>query len=221
MRRWQSHKIVEAEQITSCANTITNKTVTTSDGLNAHRHEVPESFFARGLPDVGDYLVIYEDGYMSWSPKKAFEEGYTPHDAGLGVKSWADDMENIQRWPGLLATGWLSWGEEDRAQYMVENGLEYDERGLLRYKDTADSDVNVVWNLKQKLNNDNNMPPSPTTPDRWEYTIAALPLHPNDFNERGAEGWELVAATGTYTSPPSPHNTARGHQIFIFKRKTT
>lgn len=26
---------------------------------------------------VGGYLVIYSDGYESWSPAKAFEEGYT------------------------------------------------------------------------------------------------------------------------------------------------
>ena len=26
--------------------------------------------------DLG-YYVVYDDGYMSWSPTKAFEEGYT------------------------------------------------------------------------------------------------------------------------------------------------
>lgn len=28
-------------------------------------------------PGPGDYLVVYEDEYTSWSPKKAFEDGYT------------------------------------------------------------------------------------------------------------------------------------------------
>lgn len=28
-------------------------------------------------PQVGGYLVQYEDGYQSYSPAKAFEEGYT------------------------------------------------------------------------------------------------------------------------------------------------
>jgi hypothetical protein len=32
---------------------------------------------ARGTPQVGDYFVQYDDGYQSWSPAKAFEEGYT------------------------------------------------------------------------------------------------------------------------------------------------
>ena len=26
---------------------------------------------------VGGYFVVYADGYRSWSPKKAFEDGYT------------------------------------------------------------------------------------------------------------------------------------------------
>jgi hypothetical protein len=29
------------------------------------------------MPLPGDYLVIYEDGYRSISPAKAFEDGYT------------------------------------------------------------------------------------------------------------------------------------------------
>jgi len=28
-------------------------------------------------PEVGGYLVVYKDGYESFSPAKAFEEGYT------------------------------------------------------------------------------------------------------------------------------------------------
>jgi hypothetical protein len=33
--------------------------------------------FSRYMPVQGDYLVFYEDGYQSFSPKKAFEDGYT------------------------------------------------------------------------------------------------------------------------------------------------
>lgn len=29
-------------------------------------------------PIVGGYYVVYKDGYKSFSPAKAFEEGYTP-----------------------------------------------------------------------------------------------------------------------------------------------
>jgi hypothetical protein len=33
--------------------------------------------FSRYMPLPGDFLVVYDDGYESISPKKAFEEGYT------------------------------------------------------------------------------------------------------------------------------------------------
>lgn len=33
--------------------------------------------FARGEPEHGDYLVVYRDGYTSWSPRSEFEDGYT------------------------------------------------------------------------------------------------------------------------------------------------
>lgn len=33
--------------------------------------------FARGFPSSGDYMVRYGDGYLSWSPKNKFTEGYT------------------------------------------------------------------------------------------------------------------------------------------------
>ena len=38
---------------------------------------VEKEVVSRYLPMPGDYLVIYEDGYRSISPAKAFEDGYT------------------------------------------------------------------------------------------------------------------------------------------------
>lgn len=39
---------------------------------------VPEDYIARHRPEIGGYYVQYADGYQSYSPAKAFEEGYTP-----------------------------------------------------------------------------------------------------------------------------------------------
>ena len=69
--RWQSHKKVWADKIVK----IGEGAILHLD-CGGHR-EVPDNFFARGFPQVGDYYVRYEDGYESWSPTKAFEEGYT------------------------------------------------------------------------------------------------------------------------------------------------
>lgn len=38
---------------------------------------VNEDLFKRYTPMPGDYYVVYEDGYCSFSPRKAFLEGYT------------------------------------------------------------------------------------------------------------------------------------------------
>lgn len=38
---------------------------------------LPLATAMRYAPVVGDYLVVYDGDYKSFSPKKAFEEGYT------------------------------------------------------------------------------------------------------------------------------------------------
>lgn len=38
---------------------------------------VSQSYMRKHDPQVGGYWVIYKDGYTSWSPAEAFEEGYT------------------------------------------------------------------------------------------------------------------------------------------------
>lgn len=39
---------------------------------------VPTDMFARYTPVPGDFYVVYEDDYKSFSPRKAFLDGYTP-----------------------------------------------------------------------------------------------------------------------------------------------
>jgi len=38
--------------------------------------DVDEAYMEKHKPEVGGYYVVYKDGYKSWSPAKAFEEGY-------------------------------------------------------------------------------------------------------------------------------------------------
>ena len=81
LAEWKSHKIVRAgkllqqpEDDTSLSEVI----LTVEDGNGAPCNVgVPRNFFSRSAPSRGDYVVIYDDGYKSWSPAKAFEEGYT------------------------------------------------------------------------------------------------------------------------------------------------
>jgi hypothetical protein len=39
--------------------------------------EVDAAYVQRHKPQIGGYYVVYDDGYKSFSPAKAFEEGYT------------------------------------------------------------------------------------------------------------------------------------------------
>jgi hypothetical protein len=39
--------------------------------------EVSPEWMRKHNPQIGGYFVQYEDGYVSFSPAKAFEEGYT------------------------------------------------------------------------------------------------------------------------------------------------
>ena len=38
---------------------------------------VNHDYVRKHQPQVGGYFVVYKDGYKSWSPAEAFEEGYT------------------------------------------------------------------------------------------------------------------------------------------------
>lgn len=77
MERFRSHKTVEAAKIIYAERTESGMLI----GAEGEREEilVTEGPVIHKLPSelLGGYLVRYEDGYMSWSPAKAFEEGYT------------------------------------------------------------------------------------------------------------------------------------------------
>ena len=38
---------------------------------------VSGDYLGKHTPQLGGYYVVYDDGYSSFSPAKAFEEGYT------------------------------------------------------------------------------------------------------------------------------------------------
>ena len=72
MPRYQSHKKVWALKIAK----LDGLTIYPADGRYAAISIEPE-MLARYTPVAGDYYVVYDDGYKSFSPAKAFEDGYT------------------------------------------------------------------------------------------------------------------------------------------------
>lgn len=70
--RYQSHKIVRAAKIVSITREGANAVLALNGGL----HTVSIEWADKTMPVVGGYFVVYDDGYTSFSPAKAFEEGY-------------------------------------------------------------------------------------------------------------------------------------------------
>jgi hypothetical protein len=74
MQKFKSHKIVEAARIDSMQVTGRTRTLKL---VNAPPVEVDQTWCAKHQPEVGGYYVVYPDHYTSYSPAKAFEDGYT------------------------------------------------------------------------------------------------------------------------------------------------
>lgn len=78
--KYRCHKIVHALKIKD----ITNPNNATDGSRLIYFEEegyAPIAFERRFIdnhnPQIGGYYVVYEDGYKSYSPAKAFVEGYT------------------------------------------------------------------------------------------------------------------------------------------------
>lgn len=80
MKQYIGTKIIEAEPAYRCMDGHGHITIT---------DDLPVAF--PNFPSVEDgYRVRYADGYVSWSPKEAFEEAYRPTDAmnfGLAIEA--------------------------------------------------------------------------------------------------------------------------------------
>jgi hypothetical protein len=72
MPSYRSHKVVRAVKIESVDTSYQRLFV---DGGKILKLD-PE-YFQRHMPEAGGYFVLYEDSYQSYSPAKAFEDGYT------------------------------------------------------------------------------------------------------------------------------------------------
>lgn len=87
--RWRCIKVVEAFKIGDIvglqAEELTADDEPKADGAMIYPEDtrlspvtVTREYMDKHKPQVGGYFVRYNDGYESWSPAKAFEEGYRP-----------------------------------------------------------------------------------------------------------------------------------------------
>ncbi len=80
MRRYQCHKKVEAAKIVDVPAPHDAVGALRDDYFIRHESgtvTVDGEWIANHQPEVGMYLVWYEDGHLSVSPAASFEAGYT------------------------------------------------------------------------------------------------------------------------------------------------
>ena len=74
MPQYQCHKKVWALKIRTVS---TDHSILFFEDQDYSSLRVGIEYMAKHKPVAGGYYVLYEDGYKSFSPAKAFEEGYT------------------------------------------------------------------------------------------------------------------------------------------------
>lgn len=74
---YHSHKKVQAFKIGKMQRD--HRSLSTLIGSEDGKYiaSVSDLIVEKHKPQVGWYYVLYQDGYVSFSPAKAFEEGYT------------------------------------------------------------------------------------------------------------------------------------------------
>lgn len=77
MPKYRSHKEVWALKIKKIEYLDDARAALTFENEDYAPIEVSSSWTGKHDPKVGGYYVVYADGYKSFSPAKAFEEGYT------------------------------------------------------------------------------------------------------------------------------------------------
>lgn len=82
MPRYRCHKEVWALKIKRVYRTDPDKTATPNELLSFEDEgyaplAVTYEWARKHRPQAGGYYVVYKDGYASYSPAEAFEDGYT------------------------------------------------------------------------------------------------------------------------------------------------
>ena len=103
---YKSHKIVRALRIRHIATPNGADAPRVVTFRNSEFQDVsltlPPELFARYIPLQGDYFVVYDDGYQSFSPWKAFLDGYSPYNPEGDEPKRGEAVDDSRMYPGSL-----------------------------------------------------------------------------------------------------------------------
>ncbi len=104
MKRYRSHKVVEAAKVARVEELGESVVLHLEGGLKGEfRVAVSFHYLSKHNPQVGGYYVRYADGYESWSPAKAFEEGYRLIDVAPHQERVAEERRQLLERLDLLS----------------------------------------------------------------------------------------------------------------------
>lgn len=75
--RYQCHKKVSALKIAGLQPVVGGAAIITPAEAGYAQFSVDHEYVEKHKPQIGGFYVVYDDGYRSYSPAQAFEEGYT------------------------------------------------------------------------------------------------------------------------------------------------
>ena len=77
MPKYKCHKEVCALKIKSIVRESDGSAIITPEEEGYDPFRVEPDYINKHKPQIGGYYVVYKDGYKSFSPANAFEEGYS------------------------------------------------------------------------------------------------------------------------------------------------
>ena len=95
MKKYIGTKVVKAKPATMAEVQALKSGISVEDSKRMFRNS--------GTVDPDGYAVEYEDGYISWSPKEAFEKAYRQTDGGM---SFGHAIELMKMGFRLQRSGW-------------------------------------------------------------------------------------------------------------------
>jgi len=77
LKTYKCHKEVQAFKIKTLFKYTNGEGWLSPNNDSSDIISVTKEYMQKHKPKIGGYYVVYEDGYQSFSPAKAFEDGYT------------------------------------------------------------------------------------------------------------------------------------------------
>lgn len=106
MPKYKSHKEVWALKIRSIVLDESGSALIAPEDDGYDKFEVSKEYMDKHNPKAGGYYVVYKDGYKSFSPAKAFEEGNELIENRGPFGNFGDAIKALKKGHKVCRFGW-------------------------------------------------------------------------------------------------------------------